>query len=164
MAYSHSAEATTAKTDLAPDNPESLPLQTQSAQQSYPSRFTEGLDTSQQGSSIIGADGTDPRRHDPSIPQSTAALPSRGGTLKKKRSLSRKGSVKRSSSKRASRSGSLMGVGLGGQDDYPGDFGDEMNSAFFTPVPVTGNPTEILANRFQCKLCVPMSTLDVPVS
>lgn len=80
-----------------------------------------------------------------------AALPSRGGTLKKKRSLSRKGSVKRSSSKRASRSGSLIGVGLGGQD---GDFGDEMNNAFFTPVPVTGNPTEILANRFQCKLCV----------
>ncbi len=158
MAYSHSAGATTAKTDLAPDNPESLPLQTQSAQQSNPSRFTEGLDTSQQGSSIIGADGTDPRRHDPSIPQPTAALPSRGGTLKKKRSLSRKGSVKRSSSKRASRSGSLMGVGLGGQDDYTGDFGDEMNSAFFTPVPVTGNPTEILANRFQCKLCVPMST------
>lgn len=158
MAYSHSAGATTAKTDFAPDNPESPPLQTQSAQQSYPSRFTEGLDTSQLGSSIIGADGTDPHRHDPSIPQSMAALPSRGGTLKKKRSLSRKGSVKRSSSKRASRSGSLMGVGLGGQDDYQGDFGDDMNSAFFTPVPVTGNPTEILANRFQCKPCVSMST------
>lgn len=154
MAYSHSAGATTVKTDFAPDNPESLPLQTQSAQQSYPSRFTEGLNTNQQGSSIIGADGTDLRRHDPSISQSMAALPSRGGTLKKKRSLSRKGSVKRSSSRRASRSGSLMGVGLGGQEDYPGDFGDEMNSAFFTPVPVTGNPTEILANRFQCKSCV----------
>lgn len=151
MAYSHSAEATTAKTDSAPDNPESLPLQTQFAQQSYPSRFTEGLDTSHQGSSTIGADGTDLRRHDPSISQ---ALPSRGGTLKKKRSLSRKGSVKRTSSRRASRSGSLIGGGLGGQDDYAGDFGDEMNSAFFTPVPVTGNPTEILANRFQCKLCV----------
>lgn len=154
MAYSHSAEATAAKSDFAPDVPESLPLQTQFAQQSYPSRFTEGLDTSQQGSSIIGADGTDLRRRDPTISQSLAALPSRGGTLKKKRSLSRKGSVKRSSSKRASRSGSLMGVGLDGRDDYAGDFGDEMNSAFFTPVPVTGNPTEILANRFQCKLCV----------
>lgn len=154
MVYSHPAGAMTAKTGFALDNPENLPLQTQSAQQSYPSRFSEGLDTSQQGSSIIGADGTDLRRHDLSISQSMAALPSRGGTLKKKRSLSRKGSVKRSSSRRASRSGSLIGVGLGGQDDYPGDFGDEMNSAFFTPVPVTGNPTEILANRFQCKLCV----------
>lgn len=154
MAYLHSGGATTAKTDFAPDNPGGLPLQTQPAQQSHPSRFTEVLDTSQQGSSIIGANGTDIRRYDPSIPQSMAALPSRGGTLKKKRSLSRKGSIKRISSKRASRSGSLIGIGLAGQDDYPGDFGDEMNSAFFTPVPVTGNPTEILANRFQCKLCV----------
>lgn len=154
MAYSRSAGVTAAKTDFAPDAPENLPFQTQSARQSYPSRFTEGLDTGQQGSSIIGANGTDLAHHDSSMSQSLAALPSRGGTLKKKRSLSRKGSVKRNSSKRASRSGSLMGVGLRGQDGYPGDFGDEMNSAFFTPVPVTGNPTEILANRFQCKLYV----------
>jgi hypothetical protein len=26
--------------------------------------------------------------------------------------------------------------------------GDEMRSAFYTPVPTTGNPTEVLANRF----------------
>lgn len=27
---------------------------------------------------------------------------------------------------------------------------DEMHSAFYCPVPTTGNPTEALANRFQC--------------
>jgi hypothetical protein len=28
---------------------------------------------------------------------------------------------------------------------------DEAHSAFYSPVPTTGNPTEVLANRFQCK-------------
>lgn len=54
--------------------------------------------------------------------------------------------MKRTGSKRGSRPGSVKSLNLA--DDADGQ-GTEINSAFFTPVPTTGNPTEILANRFQ---------------
>ncbi|KAI9809602.1 MAG: hypothetical protein M1825_000034 [Sarcosagium campestre] len=75
---------------------------------------------------------------------------SRGGTLKKKPSLSRKTSLKRGGSRRSSRAGSVRSVFLGDKEKYSveGD-GGERNSAFYTPVPTAGNPTEILATRFQ---------------
>ncbi|KAH0382010.1 hypothetical protein KCU92_g6647, partial [Aureobasidium melanogenum] len=76
---------------------------------------------------------------------STAAYrdmtPSRGGTLKKKASVSRRSSLGRSASRR-SRAGSIGGVGTpGAREDY--------NSALTTPIPTHGSPTDILANRFQ---------------
>ena len=76
---------------------------------------------------------------------STAAYrdmtPSRGGTLKKKTSVSRKSSLGRSGSRR-SRAGSIAGVGTpGAREDY--------NSALSTPIPTHGSPTDILANCFQ---------------
>lgn len=76
---------------------------------------------------------------------STAAYrdmtPSRGGTLKKKASVSRRSSLGRSGSRR-SRAGSIAGVGTpGAREDY--------NSALSTPIPTHGSPTDILANRFQ---------------
>lgn len=73
--------------------------------------------------------------------QSHTLTPSRGGTLKKRQSLSRKNSLKRGGSRRGSRPGSVRSLTFAD--------GSEMQSAFFTPVPTTGSPTEILANRFQ---------------
>ena len=76
---------------------------------------------------------------------STAAGgPSRSGTLKKRQSVSRKTSLKRSGSRKSLRAGSTKGVAHGDRtDDH------EYNSAFYTPIPTSSSPTEILANRFQ---------------
>jgi hypothetical protein len=52
--------------------------------------------------------------------------------------------LKRSSSRRSSRAGSVRSLALQTSADI-----DEMHSAFYSPVPTSGNPTEILANRFQ---------------
>ena len=81
--------------------------------------------------------------------QSHTLTPSRGGTLKKRQSLSRKNSLKRSGSRKNSRPASVKSLNFA--DDVVGHE-SEMNSAFFTPVPTTGSPTDILANRFQGRL------------
>ncbi len=116
---------------------ESSPLSHAAAQQS--GRFNEEWDASQRGSSII--DGPAIRRTNSANSQGETLIPTRGGTLKKKASLRRGNSLKRSSSRRSSRAGSVRSLAL--EPD-----GDEMRSAFWSPVPTTGNPTEILANRF----------------
>ena len=89
---------------------------------------------------------SDLQRANSSMSQSHTLTPSRGGTLKKRQSLSRKNSNKRAGSVKGSRPGSVKSLTfadeLGGQDI-------EMNNAFHTPVPTSGNPTEILAHRFQ---------------
>lgn len=69
---------------------------------------------------------------------------SRNNTLKKKSSFKRSSSVKRSGSKKSLRAGSLRSVQRG-LDADDADF----HSVFSTPVPTTGAPTEVLANRFQ---------------
>jgi hypothetical protein len=104
-------------------------------------RFNEEWDASQRGSSII--DGP-MQRSNSVMSQGDTLIPSRGGTLKKKASLRRAGSLKRSSSRRSSRAGSVRSLAF----QTPADI-DEMHSVFFSPVPTSGNPTEILANRFQ---------------
>ena len=81
--------------------------------------------------------------------QSNTLTPSRGGTLKKKHSIKRSGSLKRSSSRKSLHAGSVRSVALVEKEKYADGRGDQTNSAFYTPVPTTGNPTEILANRFQ---------------
>lgn len=96
--------------------------------------------------------GGEMRRSNSQMSQSQTLMPSRGGTLKKKASLRRTGSLKRSSSKRSSRAGSVRSLVLGEKEKY-GE-GEEYNSAFYTPVPTVGSPTDILANRFQGSLCV----------
>ena len=101
---------------------------------------------SQPGSSTVGAN--DLQRADSMMTQSHPLTPSRGGTLKKRQSLSRKNSMKRSGSKKESRPGSVRSLTFA--DDIGGQT-SEMQSAFFTPVPTGGSPTEILANRFQGK-------------
>lgn len=74
----------------------------------------------------------------------TLITPTRSGTLKKKSSMKKSGSVKRTGSRRSSRAGSVRSLAL-----HPGAMEDEQNSAFNTPVPLSGNPTDVLASRFQ---------------
>jgi len=47
------------------------------------------------------------------------------------------------------RAGSVRSLSLGDREKYNTDGVEDMNSAFAVPVPTTGNPTEVLANRFQ---------------
>lgn len=122
-----------------PGDPTS-PLSQSVSQNNY-GCFNEEWDASQRGSSII--DGP-MQRTNSALSQGDSIVPSRGGTLKKKSSLRRTGSFKRSSSRRSSRAGSVRSLSLQPTGDV-----DEMQSAFFSPVPTTGNPTEILSNRFQ---------------
>lgn len=86
------------------------------------------------------------QRADSTMSQSHTLTPSRGGTLKKRQSLSRKNSIKRSGSKRGSHPRSVKDLTFA---DGVGGHGSEMHSAFFTPVPTSGSPTDILADRFQ---------------
>jgi hypothetical protein len=119
----------------------SLLAQTASQQQG---RFNEEWDASQRGSSIIDG-GLAMHRSISNASQGETLPPSRGGTLKKKASLRRGNSLKRSGSRRSSRAGSVRSLALQPE-------GNEMYSAFFSPIPTGGNPTEILANRFTRKL------------
>ena len=74
--------------------------------------------------------------------------PSGSGTLRKKASLSKKGSLRRNGSRRSMRAGSVRSLSLGGREKY-NDGSEDANSAFAVPIPTDGNPTEVLANRFQ---------------
>jgi hypothetical protein len=140
-AYHTTGSGATQTTDFAatPANPqETSPLALTESQQ-Y-GRFNEEWDASQRGSSII--DGPGMRRTLSNGSQGDALISSRGGTLKKKASLKRGNSLKRSGSRRSSRAGSVRSLALQPEPN-------ELYSAFYSPVPTTGNPTEILANRFQ---------------
>lgn len=124
-------------------------------------KFTEEWDASVRGSSII-----DGPAHHPTMQRSasissrpevlsttgdgatTGSIPlSRGNTLKKKgplrRSGSRTGSLRRSSSRRSMNAGSVRSLALQSSHDP-----EQTASAFYCPVPTTGNPTEVLCNRF----------------
>jgi hypothetical protein len=75
---------------------------------------------------------------------SKSGTPSRSNTLRKQKSLTRKTSLKRSGSRKSLQAGSIKGVSA---DDRKAV--QDYNNVFYTPVPTTGAPTEILANRFQ---------------
>lgn len=111
-------------------------------------RFNEEFDASQRGSSIV--DGN-MHRSSSVMSQGESIVPSRSGTLKKRASVKRSGSLKRVGSRRSSRAGSVRSLAL-----HPGAAEDEENSAFHTPVPIAGNPTEVLANRFQRRCICPI--------
>jgi hypothetical protein len=76
---------------------------------------------------------------------STAGLGRSSTTLKKQKSLSRKSSLKRSGSRRSVRGGAIGGI------TYDDTSGVDTRSVFYTPIPTSGSPTDILANRFQCE-------------
>ena len=142
-------------TAFAQGAPDAVSPLSQSALQNYTAEFNEEPGAEQQKNLTLDSSTSGDARHpNPTTPQSNAFAPSRGGTLKKNRSLSRKGSLKRSTSRKEGRPGSVKSLQLDGQEEYTGDHAGEMNSAFFTPVPTNGNPTENLANRFQGKRCV----------
>lgn len=140
-------------TELAQGVPNAVSPLSQSAAHTEPAKFNEDLEPTHPGPSALGDDvDTDMQRTNSTKSQSQTLIPSRGGTLKKKRSLSRKGSLKRSGSRKNSIPGTVESLGYDGQEEYVGEHASEMNSVFFTPVPTSGNPTDILANRFQGEL------------
>ncbi|SMY28960.1 unnamed protein product [Zymoseptoria tritici ST99CH_1A5] len=101
-------------------------------------QFTEEFDASQRGSSLIDGPGIG---RSSSRASTAVGGVSRNNTLKKKTSVKRMGSLRRSGSKKSMTAGSIRGVSAHNEEDF--------HSAFFTPVPTTGTPTEVLANRFQ---------------
>lgn len=132
--------------DFAVAQPTNFISQSQTA---YPSRFNEELDLSRRGSPVImeptaGVAGL--QRSESQMSHNSVVAPSRGGTLKKKPSLGRKGSLRRSGSRRSLRAGSVRSLNLGEKEKY---VPDDANSAFYIPIPTSGSPTEELANRFQ---------------
>ncbi|KAL8702987.1 MAG: hypothetical protein Q9201_003848 [Fulgogasparrea decipioides] len=142
MAHSSTGLGNSAADDFAQGAPNEISTISQAD-------HSQDAGTSQRGSTLVdsGAAGDMHRSHS-TMSQSHTLTPSRGGTLKKKRSLSKKGSVKRSGNRRSSYAGSIKGLDFADQQ-YDGASDEQMNNAFFTPVPTTGSPTEILANRFQ---------------
>ncbi|TVY59560.1 Phosphatidylinositol 4,5-bisphosphate-binding protein SLM1 [Lachnellula suecica] len=123
-----------------PGNPATVSPLSQPAPPQNGGRFNEDWNASLRNSII-----DDPmQRSNSVVSQGDTLIPSRGGTLKKKASLRKTGSLKRSSSRRSSRAGSVRSLAL-----QPGGEADETHSAFYSPVPTSGNPTEILSNRFQ---------------
>ena len=130
------------------DNPiASSPLSQSMHQSHYLGKFDEDFNASRPTSSAFGQPDA---LHRPasSASETHQPMPSRSGTLKKKNSLKRKSSLRRSSSKRSLRAGSIKGVNLHSDGDQPEDY----SSAFFTPIPTSGSPTDILVNRFQGEL------------
>lgn len=114
-------------------------------------KFTEEWDASQRGSSIVDAPTPGRMRRSNSVASAATAatgddLLSRGNTLKKKPSLRRGGSLKRSGSRRSMKAGSVRSLALQSTSDP-----DEAHSVFYCPVPTSGSPTDVLANRFQGK-------------
>ena len=138
--------------DHARGAPSEPPVLSQSAHPAQSGRFNEDLDTTRPASSATPGEGfaNNIDRSDSVMSQSQTLTPSRGGTLKKKNSLKKSGSIKRSGSRRSLAAGSVKSLALGDRDKYEGS---DLYSAFFTPVPTQGNPTEILANRFQGTNC-----------
>ena len=58
--------------------------------------------------------------------------------------------MRRSGSRKSLRAGSVRSLNLGDREKYTADGLEDVNSAFAVPIPTDGNPTEVLANRFQC--------------
>ncbi|KAI9738210.1 MAG: hypothetical protein M1834_008708 [Cirrosporium novae-zelandiae] len=128
-------------------NVQGVPQDASPLSQSAP--FREGTVSDHPSSLPDGYTGSDIHRMNSTTSQSHTLTPSRVGTLKKKQSLSRKSSLKRSGSRRSSYAGSVRSLALGEKEKYGAGVDDEINSAFYTPVPTRGIPTDVLANRFQ---------------
>ncbi|KAJ5172902.1 hypothetical protein N7492_005495 [Penicillium capsulatum] len=112
-------------------------------------RFREDFDTASRRSSLMMDGPVTVQRSASQVSRHSAApAPSRSGTLRKKASLSKKGSLRRNGSRRSMRAGSVRSLSLGEREKY-NDGPEDVNSAFAVPIPTDGNPTEVLANRFQ---------------
>lgn len=150
MEQSHFLSGTTVTADFAQGAPTDTSPLSRSIQQPQAMRLDDGSDASRLGSTLHDdAAAMDARRPTSVMSQSNTLTPSRGGTLKKKQSLSRKGSLKRSTSMKSIGAGDARSLRLADREKRADAGDDEMHSAFFVPVPTHGNPTDILANRFQ---------------
>ncbi|KAI1002711.1 hypothetical protein K3495_g5492 [Podosphaera aphanis] len=123
-----------------PHNGSSLsPLQTAG-------RFNEEWSLSSRGSSLAGDSDDWPSSN---MAQVNAPLTMRG-TLRNA-SIQKMNSIKRTASRRSTMPGSVRSLAFQPTGDI-----DERNSAFYSPVPFNGNPTELLAERFQGKHIIPI--------
>jgi hypothetical protein len=107
-------------------------------------RFEEDFDARTRGSSVVDGDERRQRSSSRGSTLNQGTTPSRSGTLKKK------SSIKRSGSRKSMHAGSIRGVTI---DDQERGY-DREDSVFYTPVPTKGAPTEVLAERFQSRLCL----------
>lgn len=144
--------------DFATGNPSAQmtsPLgQSMGQQQGFGGQFHEDFNANSRPTSVVdGSQNAGINRSasnaSTAVPQGQAinqGTPSRSNTLRKKSSMRRTsgavGSLKRSSSRKSLTAGSMKSVGGGNATE-------DFNSAFHTPVPTHGSPTDILANRFQ---------------
>ncbi|EAW06858.1 SLM1 family PH domain-containing protein [Aspergillus clavatus NRRL 1] len=114
-------------------------------------RFHEEFDAaSQRGSVAIDGPSTAAvHRSASQMSHSRSTTPTRSTTLKKRSSLSRKSSMHRSGSRRSLRAGSVRSLVLGDREKYGVEGADDSNSAFHIPIPTSGSPTEVMAQRFQ---------------
>ena len=139
--------------DFATGNPSASmtsPLGQSMGQQGFGGQFHEDFDAdARPNSAVSGMQGADINRSASSASTAVAhgqGIPSRNNTLKKKSSMRRTtgttGSLKRSGSRKSLTAGSIKSVPGGNETEA-------FNSAFYTPVPTHGSPTDILANRFQ---------------
>ncbi|PIG82901.1 PH domain protein, partial [Aspergillus arachidicola] len=128
-------------------------------------RFHEEFDVASQRGSVVfeGPSSAAVQRSASQMSNSRSATPTRSGTLKKKSSLSKRGSMRRSGSKRSLRAGSVRSLVLGDKEKYSVDGAEDQNSAFYIPVPTNGNPTEVLADRFQEILRNSIQTIHVGI-
>ena len=142
---------TSGVSDFATGNPSASmtsPLGQSMGQQGFGSQFHEDFDAAgRPNSAISGTQGADINRSASSASTAVAhgqGVPSRNNTLKKKASMRRStgatGSLKRSGSRKSLAAGSIKSVAGGNETE-------DFNSAFYTPVPTHGSPTDILANR-----------------
>ncbi|EDN08809.1 conserved hypothetical protein [Histoplasma mississippiense (nom. inval.)] len=128
-----------------------VPVQ-HSTQTPQVSRFHEDM-SSRCGSSVTDGpphNTNNLHRSDSQMSAAVSLAPSRAsGTIKKKPSLSKKGSLRRAGSRRSSRAGSVRSMALGEKEKYGILDSDDINSAFYIPIPTSGSPTDVLAARFQ---------------
>lgn len=148
MEQSHFSSGTTGTTDFAQGVPTDTSPLSRSIQQPHALHLDNGSDASRLGSTLHDG-ATEAHRPTSAMSQSNTLTPSRGGTLKKKQSLIRKSSLKRSTSMKSIGAGDARSLRVADREKRADAEDDEMNSAFSVPVPTHGNPTEILANRFQ---------------
>lgn len=113
------------------------------AQSPHSSRFREEPGTVSRPSSVAVDGPAGIQRPTSQMSRVRSSTPSRSGTLRKK------GSLRRNGSRRSLRAGSVRSLSLGDREKYHVDGTDDVNSAFTVPIPTDGNPTEVLANRFQ---------------
>lgn len=137
--------------DFATGNPSanmSSPLGQSMGQQGFGGQFHEDFDAGSRPTSSV-ADGPHHAGINRSASNASTAVygqanqgtPSRSNTLKKK------ASIRRSGSRKSLAAGSIRSVG--GKSVGGGNETEDFNSAFHTPIPTQGSPTDILANRFQ---------------